>query len=120
MNKLEPSISVSALNEDNPSVCWYVYIIENRLGQLYTGVTVDPRRRLRQHTGAIKGGARALKGKGPLYFRKVVQVNDKSTALKLEYAIKRYTKAQKLALINDTLALPAQFKAKPIGLARLR
>lgn len=79
---------------------WFVYLIENRLGQLYTGCTTDPLRRMRQHCGAITGGARALKGKGPLRFRAVLSVADKSAALKLEYAIKQLSRAQKNALIN--------------------
>ncbi|MBU3021736.1 GIY-YIG nuclease family protein [Aestuariibacter sp. A3R04] len=81
---------------------WYVYIIENRLAQLYTGVTNNPRRRMRQHVGEIKGGAKALKGKAPLAFRWVGQVSDKATAMRTEYRIKQMNRAAKLAVINGT------------------
>ncbi|WP_137166263.1 GIY-YIG nuclease family protein [Salinimonas lutimaris] len=100
------SIPARKQNEDTSTVSWFVYLIENRLGQLYTGCTTDPARRMRQHCGAITGGARALKGKGPLRFRAVLSVSNKSAALKLEYAIKQLSRAQKTALINgcsDTL-----------------
>jgi len=105
---LAQSIPAHKQNEDTGTASWFVYLIENRLGQLYTGSTTDPARRLRQHSGLITGGARALKGKGPLQFRAVLKVTDKSAALKLEYAIKQLTRAQKNALINGcTSALPA-------------
>lgn len=73
------------------------------MGQFYTGVTTNPGRRLRQHSGELKGGARALKGKGPLQFRLVLNVADRSGALKIEYAIKQLSKRQKQALIKEDL-----------------
>ena len=102
------SISVLTENEDSTDR-WYVYVIENRLGQFYTGITTDPIRRLRQHSGELKGGARALKGKGPLQFRLILNVSDRSVALKTEYAIKQLSRREKLALIEEDLrALTAQ------------
>jgi predicted GIY-YIG superfamily endonuclease len=41
------------------SVPWYVYLLESSSGATYVGATIDPDRRLRQHNGEIKGGARA-------------------------------------------------------------
>ena len=38
---------------------WVVYCLVNSLGATYIGATVDRDRRLRQHNGLIKGGARA-------------------------------------------------------------
>lgn len=96
------SISVLTENEDSTDR-WYVYVIENRLGQYYTGITTDPNRRLRQHSGELKGGARALKGKGPLQFRLILSVCDRSQALKTEYAIKQLSKREKLALVQEDL-----------------
>ncbi|WP_232365115.1 GIY-YIG nuclease family protein [Salinimonas marina] len=106
------SISASAQNEDNPEPVWFVYIIENRLGQLYTGVSVDPARRMRQHLGELAGGARALKGKAPLRFKLMLELPDKQSAMQLEYGIKQLTKAQKLRLIaGDPATLPSHLRA---------
>ncbi len=79
---------------------WYIYIIENRLGQLYTGITCDPIRRIAQHRGEKPGGAKALKGKSPLVFRGVFEVENKGQALKAEYRVKRLSRTQKQKLLK--------------------
>lgn len=41
---------------------WYIYLLYNsETKRTYVGATTDPKRRLRQHRGEIKGGARATK-----------------------------------------------------------
>ena len=44
---------------------YYCYIVANTCGNTYNGYTNHLSRRLRQHCGVIKGGARATCGKGP-------------------------------------------------------
>ncbi len=84
------------------SMPWYVYLIENKAGQLYAGMTNDPVRRISQHRGEKPGGAKALKGKAPLKFRAVFEVASRSQAMKTEYQLKQLSRAQKLALISHT------------------
>ena len=43
---------------------WFFYIIQNK-NCTYAGVSPDPIRRLRQHNGEIKGGAKYTISKGP-------------------------------------------------------
>ena len=79
---------------------WYLYLVENKLGQIYTGITTDPKRRIAQHRGELKGGAKALKGKAPLSFKAVFEVTDKSHASRLEYEVKRMSRPQKNRIIH--------------------
>ncbi|AFU97989.1 GIY-YIG nuclease family protein [Simiduia agarivorans] len=78
---------------------WTVYIIEASDGRLYTGITTDPDRRLAQHKQGK--GAKFFRGRTPKAMRYTESQPDHSSALKREMTIKRLTRSQKLALIND-------------------
>ena len=47
-----------------PASHWFIYMVRTASGLLYTGISTDPLRRLRQHQSGK--GSRALRGKGPL------------------------------------------------------
>lgn len=85
---------------------WQVYILKTAAGLLYTGISTDPVRRLREHENGKKG-ARSLRGKGPLEIVFTLPAADRSTASILEARIKRLSRAQKLRLITGELILPA-------------
>ena len=85
---------------------WYVYLLKTASNTLYTGITTDPQRRMRQHSGAIKGGAKALRGKTPLSFYCIFEVSDKSQALRLEAWIKQRNRQAKEALVRTESELP--------------
>jgi len=79
---------------------YFVYILECSDTSLYTGITNDLERRFKQHES----------GKGGNYTRsrKVVRIayaeeqKDKSSALKREAEIKKWTQQKKLALIKSS------------------
>jgi len=80
---------------------WTVYILECADGSLYTGITKDLTRRVKEHeTGK---GARYTAGRGP--FRLVHQEfhTTRSEATKREAAIKMMTRAGKVALISRVM-----------------
>lgn len=85
---------------------WQVYIVKTAAGLLYTGISTDPVRRLREHESGRKG-ARSLRGKGPLEIVFTRPAADRSAASILEARIKRLTRAKKLQLISGQLFLPA-------------
>ncbi|WP_444924568.1 GIY-YIG nuclease family protein [Microbulbifer sp. DLAB2-AF] len=85
---------------------WFLYLIRTSSGTLYTGITKDIQRRFAEHCGGGAKAAKALRGKGPLTLEYQVKTQDKSSALKLEIAIKRWPKHKKEALIVGTMALP--------------
>lgn len=78
---------------------WHLYMVQTGSGMLYTGISTDPDRRLRQHSGELAGGAKALRGKGPLTLVYQQSFADKSTAAKAEYQLKQLPRSAKLALV---------------------
>lgn len=86
---------------------WTLYMIRCRDGSLYTGITTDVSRRLAEHRDCAGDGkgAKFLRGKSPLELVYAAQVGDRSEASRLEYTVKRLTRAQKEALVNRQLTL---------------
>ena len=85
---------------------WVVYILECSDNSLYTGITNDMERRLKEHgTGR---GAKYTKHRRPLRVRYAEYQGTKSAALKREAAIKSLGRLKKLALIATRL--PAELR----------
>ena len=84
---------------------WWLYILETVHGQLYTGVTIDVDRLLKEHAKGAPKGARALRGKAPLILRYQCVIGSKSAALRAEYAIKRLPRTRKIDLIAGIAVL---------------
>lgn len=78
---------------------WGVYILRCGDGTLYTGATDDPERRLAAHRAGK--GAKYTRSRGPLEPVYWEPCEDMPAAYRREYAIKRLTRSQKLALIAD-------------------
>ncbi|WP_333608108.1 GIY-YIG nuclease family protein [Arsukibacterium sp.] len=76
-------------------------MVRTASGQLYTGISTDPVRRLRQHQGELVGGAKALRGKGPLSLVYQQPMPDRASASKAEYQLKQLTKTVKEQLISE-------------------
>ena len=77
----------------------YVYILRCGDESLYTGATTDLERRLEQH-GAGQA-SRYTRSRLPVVVVWSREVEDWSAALKEERRIKRLSRAEKLALIQD-------------------
>ena len=83
---------------------WRVYILRCADNSLYTGVTSDLPRRLRQHNGEIVGGARYTRARRPIELVWSEPAASKSDALKREHALKQLGRAQKESLLNDIIS----------------
>ncbi len=78
---------------------YYIYILLCHDGTLYIGYTDDLVRRLRTHNSGK--GAKYTRSRLPvklLYWEKYA---DKSTAMRREYALKQWTRAEKLVLLQE-------------------
>ena len=84
---------------------WHVYLIRTKMGQLYTGVTQDVPRRLKEHQKEGGKGAKYLKGKKPLKLVFHKKIGSHSQALKTEAQIKKWPKKKKEALVNNEIHL---------------
>lgn len=87
------------MNPEGMGLTWWVYILQSdKTGLTYTGATTDLRRRLRQHNGEIVGGARSTFRGRPWKVLHLEGPLGKVEALQREFAIKRLSRARKLAL----------------------
>jgi putative endonuclease len=84
-----------------PQNNWLIYILVCRDGSLYCGITNNLEKRLKQHKGEIKGGAKYTHSHWPcklVYEEKSVSRSDAS---KREAIIKKMSKVEKQTLINS-------------------
>ena len=81
----------------------YVYILECSDHSYYTGYTNDLMKRLTTHNNAK--GAKYTKARLPVKLVYFEHFDDKSTALKKEYAIKQLTRKAKEELIMKGKAM---------------
>ncbi len=86
---------------------WFLYLIRCGDGSLYTGIATDVERRLKEHADG-KRGAKYLRGRQPLELVYTAPAENRSEASRLESRIKRFTRAEKEALIAGRLSLDDQ------------
>jgi putative endonuclease len=76
---------------------WQVYLLRCRDGTLYAGATNDLSARVARH--AAGKGARYTRSRLPVELVFSVRVSGRGAALRREAALKRLTRAEKLALV---------------------
>lgn len=79
---------------------WYLYLVETASGSLYCGITLDVKRRFREHSSSTARSARALRGKGPLKLRFVAEAGKHGDALRAEIKVKKLSRQAKVRLIE--------------------
>jgi len=78
---------------------WHVYIVECSDGTLYTGISNNVDKRIREHNLGI--GSKYTRGRRPAKLLAKWNYADKSHASKMEYKIKRLNREAKLrSIIN--------------------
>ena len=83
-----------------PQKKWLIYILECRDGSFYCGITNNIEKRLKQHKGEIKGGAKYTRSHWPCKLVYKEKSASRSEALQREVIIKKMSKDEKQALIN--------------------
>ena len=88
---------------------WSVYLARCVDDTLYCGIAVDVAARIAAHDAGR--GARYTRGRGPLTVIAVRRCRDKEIALRIEHAVKRLPRADKLALAAAPQRLAAIARA---------
>jgi len=78
---------------------WYMYVIVCYDDSLYCGVTTNLERRLRQHNGVIRGGAKYTRSRRPCKYVYKESALNRSDACKKENRFKKLNKKRKLEYI---------------------
>ena len=78
---------------------YYIYILKCSDDTLYTGITTDLKRRVDEHNHSPKG-AKYTKLRRPVSLVYSEEAEDRSSASKREYVIKKLKRKEKLELID--------------------
>lgn len=76
----------------------YVYVLECSDQSLYTGYTTDVGRRVEEHNAG--DGAKYTRGRTPVELVHVETFGSQSDAMSREYAIKQFSREEKLELVD--------------------
>ncbi|MEN8142654.1 MAG: GIY-YIG nuclease family protein [Thermodesulfobacteriota bacterium] len=86
--------------KDEPAP-WYVYMLICNDETIYTGIAMDPQKRLAEHNnGAI--GAKYTRSRRPVSLAYLEEFPSRSTAASREYQLKKLNRQQKLQLIRSS------------------
>ena len=81
---------------------WFTYILLCSDATLYTGVTTDVGRRLKEHNSP-QGGAKYTRSRQPVRLVFSEELDSRAQACQREYAIKKLSAAAKRQLVGEQL-----------------
>ena len=80
--------------------CWYVYLVRCSDDTLYCGIATDVDRRLRQHNGLLRGGARYTRSRRPVTLVASCPCPSHSAALHCEACLKKQPRERKVRYLS--------------------
>ena len=83
---------------ETPNGTWFVYLLRCEDESLYTGITLDLTRRLKQHNAGT--ASRYTRSRRPVVLVYEEKQASRSLALKREIAIKRLSRREKESLVQ--------------------
>ena len=90
---------------ETADIDWYVYLLRCSDDTLYTGITKNVVRRLRQHNGELAGGAKYTRAKRPVELVWSDRCASRSEACKREALLKKLSRSQKLKLTSASIPM---------------
>ena len=88
------------LAKENLMRRYFLYVLECSDSSLYTGITTDIQRRLREHNEDNKRGSKYTRSRRPVKILAAMIYNDRSEASKAESRFKKLSRQQKLEEIK--------------------
>lgn len=82
-------------------MAFYTYMVACRDGSYYIGKTTNIQKRLRQHNGEIKGGAKYTASKRPVVLTYLEEFSTHKESAQREYALKKLTHKERQALLQE-------------------
>lgn len=82
---------------------WTVYIVRCSDNSLYTGITTDLAKRMKEHNSGNKSGAKYTRARTPVTLVYSEEAEDRSQAARREYEIKKMDKRSKEMMLKDKL-----------------
>lgn len=79
---------------------WQVYLLRCSDNSLYTGITTDIQRRLKEHNNS-KLGAKYTRARRPVVIAYLENASDRSEASKREHQLRKLAKAKKEQLVQQ-------------------
>ncbi|MFH1827112.1 MAG: GIY-YIG nuclease family protein [bacterium] len=79
---------------------YYFYILRCLDNSLYSGITTDLKRRVREHNSSSSKGAKSLRAKKPVKLVYSEKHKDRNSALVREAKVKKFSKSKKEELIK--------------------
>jgi putative endonuclease len=86
---------------DNGNNDWFVYVLRCSNGALYTGVTTNVPRRVREHAEKGRLSARFTRAFAPVELVYSCRVGEKSLAYRAEYRMKKLTRGRKDIVVSE-------------------
>jgi len=104
MGRVEEHATQSGLQQKAHNMeTWYLYLIRCKDNSLYTGITTDVRRRVKEHQGNDRKGSKYLRGKGPLKLVLKKKIGNKSLTSKVEAKVKNLPKDKKEMFVKGKI-----------------
>ncbi len=79
---------------------WWMYVVSCSDGTLYTGVTTNVSRRIKEHNGSSRG-AKYTRSRRPVKLETALIFANRSEAQKAEYSFKQLSRDAKLSFIES-------------------
>lgn len=94
---------------------WFVYMLRCGNGALYTGITTDVARRVREHQAGGRRAARFTRAFAPVALAYACRIGSRSMAGRVEHRIKRLSAGDKAGIVSG--AFPTGRLMRFLGLA---